>query len=1066
MKIRAFLTAFCLALLGQAEVQAVFDTGTGPYNTVNAAIRQPDGKIIIGGGFTSVDGFPRNGIARLNADGTLDLSFNPGIAANLGSTVRTFAIQPDGKILAAGDFIFVGITDLDVLNPPSVYRGIIRLNSDGSLDPTLNPGFGPYLDDSIVVGRPPLVQQMALQPDGKIIMVGSFNTYDSDPAYGICRIFPNGALDTAFQIAVGRGSQTFQTSDTVPKVWTVRLQSDGRILVGGEFAVWGARARRCIVRLTAGGVTDDTFNPELGATNNNPSTEPGENGGAVVKAIAVDQQGRIYFAGSFINFNGLPRKSVARVSSSGAIDLSYNSGTLPTVGLDGSVSDMALTSDGRLYIVGAITAVNGVERKGMARLTTDGRVDSTFNPGLGFVGGTANSIFQQPDGLLVVGGDFVNYNGTAITAIARLREDATLDGSTSGNGGGAVSGNFDFSFKSTPGTDAPVNALLLQSDGKCVLAGQFTTYNSQSSIRVARTTSEGAPDSDDPDTDPIEGFSVGTGPNGFAFSLAQQSDGRLLVGGSFTQFAGHETGGIARLLSDGRTDTSFVGPLNGTVLSMALQPDGKIVVGGTFTQAGSVNIFGVARLNSNGSLDPTFNPGSGAAGSVKAVARQSDGKVVVVGAFSAFAGQTVGRIVRLNSDGSIDSTFQTGVGADNTIENLAIQSDGKIVLVGNFAQFNRVNRNRVARLNADGTLDAGFKNSAGGPNGVVKTVLIERSGKIFIGGQYSAFNGNANGFNPARLLSDGTLDGTFVPPLNTNIIINAMALQSNDRLLVAGSFSATLSTSVFNNVLRLQNSVADGRLTNVSSRAKVETGADVVIGGFVVDGTTHKRMLLRAVGPSLAAYGVTGSLSAPTLELYDDQGRSLANNTGWTTNPFKSDILVTGLAPSSPADSALIVTLRPGAYTAKVSGSNSAVGVALVEVYDLDTRAAPRMINISTRAKVQQGDNVLIGGFAVQAETRRVVVRATGPSLAAYGVPGVLERPTLTVVNSSGAVIATNEGWRTGSNVSGLQASGFAPTDDREPALLLQLPVGTYTAIVRGAGGTTGVALVEVFDVN
>ncbi|MBS0660894.1 MAG: delta-60 repeat domain-containing protein [Verrucomicrobia bacterium] len=1067
MKIKAILFALCLGLLGPTEAQAVFDTGTGPYNSVSAAVRQPDGKIVIGGGFTSVDGFPRNGIARLNADGTLDLSFNPGIAANLGSTVRSIVLQPDGKIIAAGDFIFVGETDLTAVNPPAVFRGLIRLNPDGSLDPTLNPGLGPYLNNSIVVSDPPLVQQIALQPDGKIIVVGSFNTYQFSSAFGICRIFPDGSLDQSFSDAVGRGSQPFvRPSEEVPKVWTVRVQSDGKILVGGEFAIWGDRARRCIVRLNSNGSTDDTFNPELGATNNQPSSEPGETGGASVKAMAVDSQGRIYLAGSFINFNGVPRRSVVRVSSTGAIDLSYNAGALSTVGVDGGISDLALQSDGRVYLVGDLTRVNGVARAGIARLGTDGRIDSTFNPGLGFSGGTASVIFQQPDGFVVVGGSFTNYNGTAITAIARINQTGGLDGSTSGDGSGAVSGNFDFSYKSSPGTNGQINALLLQPDGKYVLAGQFTTYNSASAIRVARTTSEGAVDADNPSTPATEGFTVGSGPNGFAFALGRQSDGKILVGGSFTQFNGLTTGGIARVQVDGTVDTSFVAGLDGTVLSIALQSDGKILIGGTFTRAGGTSRSGVARLNADGSLDSSFNPGSGAGGSVKAVALQGDGKVLVAGAFSDFAGQAAGRIVRLNANGSIDTTFQAGAGADNTIEALALQSDGKILAVGNFAQFNRASRNRVVRLNSNGSVDAGFNNPLGGPSGVVKCVIVERSGKIFIGGQYASFNGNNNGFNPARLLSDGTLDNSFVPPSNDNVLINAMVLQPNDRLVVAGSFVASLNSNEFNNIVRIQNTVEDGRLVNVSSRAKVESGANVVIGGFVVNGETHKRILVRAIGPTLGAYGVSDALSTPTLELYDDQGRLLTANTGWATNPFKSDIVVTGLAPQNPSDSALIVTLRPGAYTAKVAGASGNVGVALVEVYDLDTRAAPRMINISTRAKVQQGDNVLIGGFAVRAESRRVVVRATGPSLSAYGVPGVLAQPTLTIVDANGTVIATNEGWRTGSNAAALQATGFAPADDREPGLLLDLPVGTYTAIVRGAGGTSGVALVEVFDTN
>ena len=272
-------------------------------------------------------------------------------------------------------------------------------------------------------------------------------------------------------------------------------------------------------------------------------------------------------------------------------------------------------------------------------------------------------------------------------------------------------------------------------------------------------------------------------------------------------------------------------------------------------------------------------------------------------------------------------------------------------------------------------------------------------------------------------------------------------------------------------------------LGNISTRAFVQTGDNVVIGGFIIQGAEAKRVVIRAIGPELTQYGVPNALANPTLELHDSTGALIASNNNWVatiiggiiTSDQVAAIRASGYAPGDPRESAMIVNLPPGNYTAIVRGVANTTGVALAEVYDLTPAPDSLLGNISTRAFVQIGDNVMIGGVIVQGtEPRRVIVRAIGPELSQYDVPNPLADPTLELHDSTGALIASNDNWQhtiiggiiTRNQVAAIRASGHAPGDPRESAIIGDLPPGNYTAIVRGVSNTTGVALVEVYDLN
>ncbi len=260
---------------------------------------------------------------------------------------------------------------------------------------------------------------------------------------------------------------------------------------------------------------------------------------------------------------------------------------------------------------------------------------------------------------------------------------------------------------------------------------------------------------------------------------------------------------------------------------------------------------------------------------------------------------------------------------------------------------------------------------------------------------------------------------------------------------------------------------ADAQLLNISTRVSVQRDDQVGIGGFIVGGTAPKRVIIRAIGPSLQSGGtaVAGRLEDPTLELYNASNDLIEANDNWRSNN-QSGIEATQLAPTRDEESAIVRVLEPGNYTAIVRGANGTTGIALVEAYDLENAAGSQLRNISTRGLVQLGDNVLIGGFILGAgDAQKIVVRAIGPDLGNRGVAGALQDPTLELRNADGVLILANDNWKE-LQQGDIQATGLAPADDREAAVVRLLNPGNYTAVVRGKAETSGVGLVEVYSLG
>jgi arylsulfate sulfotransferase len=254
---------------------------------------------------------------------------------------------------------------------------------------------------------------------------------------------------------------------------------------------------------------------------------------------------------------------------------------------------------------------------------------------------------------------------------------------------------------------------------------------------------------------------------------------------------------------------------------------------------------------------------------------------------------------------------------------------------------------------------------------------------------------------------------------------------------------------------------------NLSTRGLVSTGDNVLIGGFIITGTNPKSVVLRALGPSLSGFGLSNVLTDPVLSVYNSSQTLIASNDNWQSDPNHFILEANGLAPASLLESATVQTLAPGAYTVIVTGADPTPGIGLVEVYDLSPLSDSTLENISTRGSVGTGDNVLISGFIVgDVGSSTVIVRALGPSLASHGVSGALSDPVLTIYDSTGAAIATNDNWQDNVNAIDIQRNGLAPPNPSESALALHLPAGKYTAIVSGANGGTGIALAEVYTLH
>ena len=754
----AIMTLLPVAGIAAAgDIDLSFHPGFGASGpaTVLAVALQTDGKIVVGGTFSQAGGQARGHIARFNADGGLDTTFlSSGVGAN--GDLFALVVQPDGKIVICGDFTTVNGT---------ARNRIARLNSDGTLDFTfLATGSGANF----------AVNAAALQSDGKIVIGGRFSSINGTTRNRIARLNSDGTLDTSF-LTAGTG--------TNGEIFSLALQSDGKTVIGGFFTSVNGTERNGIARLNSDGTHDTSFLATGSGVNNS------------VFAVAVQSDGRVLIGGLFTNVNGMERNGAARLNADGNLDTFFMA---TGSGANAPLYAMALQPDGKILIAGAFTNFSGAERNGFARLNTNGSVDASFLA----TGSGVNNIVRcsaiQSDEKILIGGAFTIVNGSVRAGIARLDNTGALDSPVAGV------------------TRNDVTTVAVQSDGKILIGGSFITFNGPTRNRFARLNGDGTLDTTFP--------ASGTGANGDVSALALQSDGKIVIGGNFTSVNGTTRNRIARLNSDGTLDTGFLAAGSGadsSVRKIAIQADGRILVGGTFTSINGTTRNSIARLNSDGTLDNSFlASGTGANGPVFTLAVQSDGKILIGGDFTSFNGTSRNRFARLNSDGLLDTAFlSAGTGANDQVFAVALQSDGKVLIGGLFTAVHNATRNRLARLNTDGTLDTAFLFTAAGANNSVRAIAVQPDGRIVIGGDFGNYNGAYRG-NIARLKSDSSLDETFMNfNSGANGRVSALALQTDGKLIVGGVFSI-VNDAVRGGVARL--------ITDLSPNP-IDAAANVVI---------------------------------------------------------------------------------------------------------------------------------------------------------------------------------------------------------------------------------------------
>lgn len=380
--------------------------------------------------------------------------------------------------------------------------------------------------------------------------------------------------------------------------------------------------------------------------------------------------------------------------------------------------------------------------------------------------------------------------------------------------------------------------------------------------------------------------------------------------------------------------------------------------------------------------------------------------------------------------------------------------------------------------------DNGEKSQFQDPNGAERAYASPRKYRLDLAGNvatevwnypanqsvHSPFCGSVYEDAPFNYLVDYALVNGGGPP-NIPTFAQFLGLDAGLDQTFYYQYPTTGCNTAYNSVpIHLENAKfpAIGPLPiNLSTRGLVGTGDNVLIGGFIIRGSARKTVVLRALGPSLSAFGVPNVLADPVLSVYDSTGALIVRNDNWQSDPNHFIVESNGLAPDNLAEAATAVSLAPGAYTVIVNGSNGTPGIALVELYDVEPLSHSMVENISTRGNVGTGDNVLISGFIIgDVGNATVVVRAIGPSLTSYGVSGVLSDPTLAIYDSSGNVIASNDNWQSDPNASLVQKNGLAPQNPSESALVLCLPAGNYTAVVRGANDGTGIGLAEVYTIQ
>ena len=688
---------------------------------------------------------------------------------------------------------------------------LCRLNVDGSVDPSF---VSPTVDSYILV--------MALQPDGKVLIGGQFTNVAGQPRHYLARLNGDGSLDVGF---------------TDPKVsynvYALALQPNGQLLVGGFFASVAGQPRHDLARLNSDGSLDASFADSV-------DTGSGE----VVNALALQPDGKVLIGGGFASITGKQRHNLARLNADGTLDIGFPD---LNVAFPGYVWALALQTDGKVLVGGEFKTIGGQPCNPLARVNPDGSVDAGFAyPNVQAT--SIDAIALQADGKVLVGGwtGDLSLNGGLLE---RLNTDGSVQNSIV-NGPVASTGSY-------------ITSVAVQQDGKAIVGGRFTFLGGQPRSNLARLNASGAT----ADTTLLN--QAASNP---VYTLAVQPDDTLLVGGSFTTIGMLTRHALARLKPDGNPDISFPDPqINAAVNAIAVQSDGRLLIGGAFTLVAGQPAAYIARLNATGGIDTSLSY-SGADKSVYAIALQPDGKKFVIGGdFTKIQLQLRGHLARLNTaDGSIDSGF-ADVKAKNTIDAVALQADGKVLIGGTFTVIANQPRHGLARLNADGTLDMSFPDlNISYPNQAITPAVIalalQPNGQLLVGGRFTSIGGHAC-HHLARINGDGGVDNGFFYPDTQAVYVDTFALQADGHVVIGGHTGNMFVNSGLLQRLNTDGSVESGTVVgpvgtvggNVSGLALQADGKIVAGGSFNAVGGQTRGNLARLSTTSAALQSLATS---------------------------------------------------------------------------------------------------------------------------------------------------------------------------------------------------------------
>jgi len=816
------------------------------------------GGVLIAGDFNSIGGTTRNNIAKLDGQGNL-VAF--GTTNGVNGPIRALLVQSDGKILIGGEFTAVD---------GQGRNRIARLNSNGSLDTTFSPGTG-------VNGTVFAIASAANQFSGstEIIIGGDFTSYNGVNRGRVAQLNSSGTLNSA----------SFNSSGANGTVYTILNYSD-YIYLGGAFTSFNEITKNRLVRFRNYGSSlnlDTSFNAGTGPN------------GPVFCISAIpslfNSTLSILVGGAFTEFDGYIRGNIAAISVS---SFSYPSGSLDLlfdVWADGQVTSIAnansqlyYSSSVTMYIAGDFQIVNGVQRKRLAQIvlsasssysmTTNlqGNVLAGFNPEPG-VDAKIATVSPQSDSRIYVGGEFSSIRGVNCEPIARLMGNygtnlptppnevaakavgsrdviVTFSGATNANSYLIERSPDSNSWTQFAASSSPFIDKNLNSNQTYSYRIRAINYNGQSIYSPVASCTTDAVQWAGPGA-ALQEASTNLIVNGSIKEFILQPDDKIVIVGSFSQVNGLSRKYVARLNPNLTTDSSFnVGTgFNSSVKCVGLQPDGKLVLSGYFSRYNETAVRYIVRLNQDGSLDTTFDPGLGPDSPAETIAVQSDGKILIGGSFNTFDGLSQERVARLNAGGSLDYLFRTT--PNSTIYKILLLNNGKIFLGGSFSSVNGKSKSGIALINPNGSLDESFNAGSGGTT--INEIQIQQDGKILIGGSFTTFSGTARN-RIARLNADGSLDNLFDPKDGANNTINTISVDQSGWILIGGDFTRFHDQNTFR-IARLDplGKVDSNFRTGLgmnSTVSKIQANQNIVVaaGSFSESGGSSAPYLVRLLG--------------------------------------------------------------------------------------------------------------------------------------------------------------------------------------------------------------------------